>query len=43
MTINPYTKDSDAADNEWLHENFFLPGDVMDDLWDDEDDEDEEV
>ena len=43
MTINPYLKDSDAADKEWLTENFFLPGDVMDDLWDDEDDDDEDV
>lgn len=43
MTNNPYTHDSDAADKEWLYENFFLPGDVMDDLYeDDEEDEDDE-
>jgi hypothetical protein len=44
MTINnnPFAIDSDAADKEWLHDNFFLPGDVMDDLYDESDFDDSE-
>lgn len=36
---NPYLKDSDAADKEWLHETFF-DADWCDDYYDEDDDDD---
>lgn len=45
MTKTPIAtpNDSDAADKEWLYDTFFLPGDVMDELYDTyEDEEDDE-
>ena len=44
MTINtnPISIDSDAADNEWLYDTFFIPGDELDAQWDEEDEEEQE-
>ena len=41
-TTNPYTQDSDAADKEWLYEEFFRPGWEMDEYYEDDEDEDTE-
>lgn len=40
-TKNPYTKDSDSKDKEWLHETFFN-ADWSDDYYDEDEDSEEE-